>query len=126
MFRQTWVMTATFFVLLIPAIYYWKLDGVALLFLVTGLGSTVWVFLMVADILDFSLLDELRMFVSPIIASAVMAALCLGVGLLMGVTLRGLAVQVAVGILTYVVCMFLLTKGEIIKEGKHLLASARK
>lgn len=126
MFRQTWVMTATFFVLLIPAIYYWKLDGVALLFLVTGVGSTVWVFLMVADILNFSLLDELRMFVLPIIASAVMAALCLGVGLLMGVTLRSLAVQVAVGILTYVVCMFLLTKGEIIKEGKHLLASARK
>ena len=126
MFRQTWVMAVPFFVLLIPAIFYWKLIGVALLFLATGLGSTVWVFLMVAEILDFSLLDEFRMFVSPIIASGVMAALCLGVGLLMGVTLLSLAVQVAVGILTYVVCLILLTKGDVINELKHLLASARK
>ena len=126
MFRQAWVMTAILLVLLVPAVFYWNLNGVALLFLATGLGSTVWVFLMVADILDFSILDELRMFVSPIIASAVMAAACLGVGLLMGVTLRSLAVQVAVGILTFVVCMYVLTKGEIIKEAKHLLASARR
>jgi len=126
MFRQTWVMAVPFFVFLIPAVLYGKLAGVALLLLLNGLGSTVWVFLMVADILDFSLLDELKMLAVPIVASAVMAALCLGLGILMGVTLLSLIIQVVVAIPTYFVCMFLLTRGGIVKEIKDILASAKR
>jgi PST family polysaccharide transporter/lipopolysaccharide exporter len=125
MFRQTWAMAVPFFVFLIPAVYYWKLVGVAILFVLIGLVSTIWVFRMVADILKFSLITELRMLYVPIIASIAMVALSLGVGSLMEVSLLSLVAQTAVGILTYVVCIYLLTKGEVVKEVKDLLASAR-
>lgn len=126
MFRQTCVIAVPFFVCLIPTIYYWKLDGVACLFFLTGLVSTIWVFLMVADILKFSLLIELRMLYVPIIASAAMATLTSGVGFLMGVSLLSLVTQTVVAILIYVVSIYLLTEGEVIREVKELLASARR
>jgi len=126
MFRQTWAIAVIFFVFLIPAVYYWKLVGVATLFVLIGLVSSIWVFLMVADILKFSLLTEFRMLYVPIIASAAMATLSLGVGSLMEVSLLSLVAQTAVAIPTYVVCVYLLTKGEVVKEVKDLLASARR
>jgi O-antigen/teichoic acid export membrane protein len=125
MFRQTWVTSAMYFVFLVPAIFYWELVGVAALFLFGAIASLVWVLLMVAEILRFSLADELRMLIVPVAASAIMAVLTFGVGILMGSTMLSLGIQVMVAIPAYFVCVFLMTKGEIVREVKALLASAR-
>jgi hypothetical protein len=115
-----------YFVFLVPAIFYWELVGVAALFLFGAIASLVWVLLMVAEILRFSLADELRMLIVPMAASATMAAVTFGVGTLMGATMQSLGIQIMVAIPTYFACVFLITKGEIVKEAKDLLASARR
>jgi O-antigen/teichoic acid export membrane protein len=126
MFRQNLVMGVFFFVLLVPAIFYWELVGVAVLFLLAAIGSLVWVFLMAADILQFSLADELRMLTVPVAASAIMAVVAFGVGTLMGTTLLSLGSQIVIAIPLYFACVFIMTRGEIVKEAKGLLASARR
>ncbi|MCJ7517373.1 MAG: oligosaccharide flippase family protein, partial [Methanomassiliicoccales archaeon] len=125
MFRQTWVTALIYFVFLVPAIFYGELVGVAALFLVAAIVSLVWVLFMVAEILRFTLADELRMLIVPAAASAIMAVLTFGVGILMGSTMLSLGVQILVAILAYSVCVILMTKGEIVREVKGLLASAR-
>jgi len=126
MFRQTWVTAVIYFVCLVPAIFFGELVGVAALFLVAAIVSLVWVLSMVAEILRFSLADELGMLIVPTAASVVMAAVTFGVGTLMDVTMLSLGVQAMVAISTYFACVFLMTRGEIVKEAKDLFASARR
>ena len=126
LFRQTLVMSVPYFVFLVPAIYYFKLVGVAGLFLLDSLGSLIWVLMMVADILQFSLLDELKMLTVPAGASAAMAAITFAIGHFLGPSMLSVAIQVFIAIPVYFSCVVIMTEGKFVIEAKDLLASARR
>jgi hypothetical protein len=110
----------------VPAIYYFKLVGVAGLFLLDSLGSLIWVLMMVADILQFSLLDELKMLTVPAGASAAMAAITFAIGHFLGPSMLSVAIQVFIAIPVYFSFVVIMTEGKFVNEAKDLLASARR
>jgi len=122
MFKQNIVMIIPFIALLIPAVKYLGLDGVALLFVGVIFVQLVWVTLSVSRILSYPPLEDLRLvYAIPVAASIAMAAVVVSIWLIMGTSIVTLIVQIFVGFAVYGAVVIAATRGEIIQEMRSML-----
>ena len=124
MFKQNIVMIVPFVVLLLPAVKYFGLTGVAWLFVGVIFVQLVWVTMSVSRILSYSPLDDLRhVYAIPVAASTAMGLVVVAVWLILGTSIITLMVQIPVGFAVYGAVVTAATRGEIIQEMRSILGT---
>jgi O-antigen/teichoic acid export membrane protein len=124
MFKQNIVMIIPFVVLLLPAVKYFGLTGVALLFVGVIFVQLLWTTKSVSRILSYAPLEDLRLiYAIPVAASTAMGLVVVAVWLILGTSIITLAVQIPVGFAVYGAVVIAATKGEIIQEMRSILGT---
>lgn len=124
MFKQNLVMIVPFLVLLLPAVKYCGLTGVAWLFVGVIFVQLLWVTKSVSSILSYSPLEDIRqIYAVPITASGAMGSAVIAIWLVMGTSFITLLIQVPVGVAVYAAVVIAATKGDVIREMGGILAA---